>query len=126
MTPQHDARSLLRSAVYVVAAAAQLAASLMRWPASVTNPACHTTVRCRLSKSARQIESNFGDDPADAEDLANCIQNARENYGSCLDDCARLMLLSSLGRASANSQCEAAQRLLNTSSLVVSFPRTSR
>jgi hypothetical protein len=29
----------------------------------------------------------YGDDPADADDLANCIQQARDDYRSCLDDC---------------------------------------
>jgi hypothetical protein len=53
--------------------------------------------------------SNFGDDPADAEDLANCIQSARDDYGSCVNDCAEKMTLSSLARSSANSQCEATQ-----------------
>jgi len=29
----------------------------------------------------------YGDDPADAADLANCIREARDDYRSCLDNC---------------------------------------
>lgn len=32
--------------------------------------------------------SMYGDDPADANDLATCIQNARDDYRSCVEDCA--------------------------------------
>jgi hypothetical protein len=30
----------------------------------------------------------LGDDPADADDLARCIQNARDDYRSCTENCA--------------------------------------
>jgi hypothetical protein len=30
----------------------------------------------------------FGDDPADADALTDCIQEATDDYRSCLDDCA--------------------------------------
>jgi hypothetical protein len=30
----------------------------------------------------------YGDDPADAEDLARCIREARDDYRSCVEDCA--------------------------------------
>jgi hypothetical protein len=30
----------------------------------------------------------YGSDPDDAEDLSECIQTARDDYRSCLDDCA--------------------------------------
>jgi hypothetical protein len=30
----------------------------------------------------------YGDDPADADDLAGCIRETRDDYRSCLDDCA--------------------------------------
>jgi hypothetical protein len=33
-------------------------------------------------------KSQYGDDPADADELATCIQEARDNYRSCLDSCA--------------------------------------
>ena len=43
------------------------------------------------SEYASEIDNckiQFGDDPADAADLANCIQEARDSYRSCLDNCS--------------------------------------
>ena len=33
-------------------------------------------------------KSQYGDDPADADELATCIQEARDSYRTCLDNCA--------------------------------------
>jgi hypothetical protein len=30
---------------------------------------------------------HYSDDPADADDLSNCIQEAKDEYRTCLDDC---------------------------------------
>ena len=40
------------------------------------------------SSDIDDCRSQFGDDPADADELAACIREARDDYRSCLDDCA--------------------------------------
>ena len=50
--------------------------------------ACGEECDGQYSSAIDDCRSQFGDDPADAEDLTNCIQEARDDYRSCLDDCA--------------------------------------
>lgn len=64
----------------------------------------------QYSSDVDDCHSNYGDDPADADDLASCIQDARDNYGSCLDDCARPVVLSSFV---GDGQCRAVSLLLH-------------
>jgi hypothetical protein len=45
-------------------------------------------VRRGADPGKQPITARYGDDPADADDLANCVLEAREDYRSCLDDCA--------------------------------------
>jgi hypothetical protein len=47
------------------------------------------------SSAIDDCRSQFGDDPADADDLTNCIQEARDDYRSCVHDCAGAMILRS-------------------------------
>ena len=42
----------------------------------------------QYSSAIDDCRSQYGDDPADADDLTNCIHEARDDYRSCLDDCA--------------------------------------
>jgi hypothetical protein len=49
------------------------------------------------SSEIDDCRSQFGDDPADADELAACIREARDDYRSCLDDCASAAI-SFLGR----------------------------
>ena len=42
----------------------------------------------QYSSAIDDCRSQYGDDPADADDLTNCIQEARDDYRSCLEDCA--------------------------------------
>ena len=42
----------------------------------------------QYSSAIDDCRSQYGDDPADADDLTNCIQEAKDDYRSCLDDCA--------------------------------------
>jgi hypothetical protein len=42
----------------------------------------------QYSSAIDDCRSQYGDDPADADDLTNCIQEARADYRSCLNDCA--------------------------------------
>jgi hypothetical protein len=44
---------------------------------------CDSTYRSDI----QTCHLSYGDDPEDADDLANCIQSARDDYRSCLDDC---------------------------------------
>jgi len=57
----------------------------------------------QYSSDVDDCHSNFGDDPADAEDLTSCIQDARDNYGSCVDDCANAMSVLPRWRSSVPS-----------------------
>jgi hypothetical protein len=41
----------------------------------------------RYLSDTEDCRFQFGDDPANADDLADCIQEARDDYRSCLDDC---------------------------------------
>jgi hypothetical protein len=80
-------------------------------PPNAANATCGEECDQQYSSDVDDCHSNFGDDPADAEDLARCIRDARDDYGSCVNNCARQMLLSFLARTSANIQCEAVQQL---------------
>jgi hypothetical protein len=44
------------------------------------------------SSEIDDCRSRYGDDPGDADDLASCIQEARDDYRSCLDDCPALAI----------------------------------
>jgi hypothetical protein len=58
---------------------------------SAAGPAAATCGEECDSEYASAIDSCkllYGDDPADAADLANCISEARDDYRSCLDNCA--------------------------------------
>ena len=46
----------------------------------------------QYSSAIDDCRLQYGDDPADADDLTNCIQEARDDYRSCLDDCAAAMI----------------------------------
>jgi hypothetical protein len=49
----------------------------------------------------------YREDPANADDLADCIQEARDDYRSCLDDCpsAAISVPPQRGWRGAPSQC---------------------
>ena len=48
---------------------------------------CGEECDARYSSDIDNCRLQYGDDPSDADDLANCIQEARDDYRSCLDDC---------------------------------------
>lgn len=77
---------------------------------SAAKATCGEECDQQYSSDVDDCHSNYGDDPADAEDLASCIQDARDDYGSCVDDCARPVVLSSFGWA---GQCGAVSHLLH-------------
>ena len=77
------------------------------------------------SSDVDDCHSNFGDDPADAGDLARCIRDARDDYGDCVSKCAAQMVFSSIARTNANSQCDAVQPLSNVVS-AATVPRVAR
>ena len=52
------------------------------------NATCGEECDSQYSSDIDDCRFQFGDDPADADDLAACIQEARDDYRSCLDDCA--------------------------------------
>jgi hypothetical protein len=50
--------------------------------------ACGEECDGQYSSAIDDCRSQYGDDPADADDLTNCIQEAKDDYRSCVDDCA--------------------------------------
>lgn len=65
-----------------------LSYSILPRPANAT---CGEECDQQYSSDVDDCHSNYGDDPADADDLASCIQDARDDYQSCLDDCTSAM-----------------------------------
>jgi len=57
-------------------------------PLRTAPAACGEECDGQYSSAIDDCRYHYGDDPADADDLTNCIQEAREDYRSCLDDCA--------------------------------------
>jgi hypothetical protein len=66
--------------VYILATLGTLAPSSAR-------ATCGEDWDGQYSSDIDDCRSQFGDDPADADDLASCIQEAKDDYRSCLDDC---------------------------------------
>src|SRR5260370_19408676 len=52
------------------------------------NATCGEECDGQYASEIDDCHSQYGDDPRDADDLTNCIQDARDNYRSCLDACA--------------------------------------
>ena len=57
-------------------------------PPSGANATCGEECDQQYASEINDCHSQYGEDPADADELANCIQEARDTYRSCLDDCA--------------------------------------
>jgi hypothetical protein len=74
------------------AAAAFMLATLTMVPPSGAIAGCGEECDARYSSDIDDCRSQYGDDPADADDLASCIQEARDDYRSCLDDCPALAI----------------------------------
>lgn len=54
----------------------------------------------QYSSDVDTYHSNYGDDPSDTGDLTACIQDAKDNYASCVDDCADRVIALATGRKS--------------------------
>jgi hypothetical protein len=81
-------------------------------PPNAANATCGEECDQQYSSDVDDCHSNFGDDPADAEDLASCIQDARDDHGSCVNNCAAQMVLFFPRTNQCKfSQCEALQQL---------------
>jgi hypothetical protein len=57
-------------------------------PLRTAHSACGEECDSQYSSAIDDCRSQYGDDPADADDLTDCIQEAKDDYRSCLDDCA--------------------------------------
>ena len=57
-------------------------------PLRTAHATCGEECDGQYSSAIDDCRSQYGDDPADADDLTNCIQEAKDDYRSCLDDCA--------------------------------------
>jgi hypothetical protein len=75
-----------------LAAAAFILATLAMAPPNAAIAGCGQECDARYSSDVDDCRSQYGDDPADADDLAACIQEARDDYRSCLDDCPALAI----------------------------------
>jgi hypothetical protein len=64
---------------------------------------CGEECDAKYSSDIDDCRSQFGDDPADADNLLACIHEAREDYRSCLDDCANAAVSHPRGRRFARS-----------------------
>lgn len=64
-----------------------IVAALWILPPVVTRMACDKECGAQYSSDIDDCHTQFGDNPADTNDLANCIEDAREMYKHCLDDC---------------------------------------
>ncbi|MEI9914694.1 MAG: hypothetical protein WDN29_01460 [Methylovirgula sp.] len=49
--------------------------------------ACGDDCDATYSGDVDDCHSQYGTDPEDADDLAECTQNARDSYDSCLEEC---------------------------------------
>jgi hypothetical protein len=74
------------------AAAAFVLATLAMVLPSAAIAGCGEECDARYSSDIDDCRSQYGADPADAGDLASCIQDARDDYRSCLDDCPALVI----------------------------------
>jgi hypothetical protein len=68
-----------------VLATAALFAIVLSGPAHAT---CGEECDASYASDIDTCKLQYGDDPADADDLATCISSAKDDYRSCLDDCA--------------------------------------
>jgi hypothetical protein len=64
-----------------------LVAVLTAFP-RVAEATCGEDCDMEYQSDVETCHVSYGDDPADAADLARCIDNARGDYRSCVEDCA--------------------------------------
>jgi hypothetical protein len=57
-------------------------------PLRTAHATCGEECDGQYSSAIDDCRSQYGDGPADADDLTNCIQEAKDDYRNCLDDCA--------------------------------------
>ena len=50
--------------------------------------ACGEECDTQYQSDVDSCHRRYGDDPADASDLAQCIQDAHDDYRDCVDTCA--------------------------------------
>ena len=68
-------------------------ARLTLGPPGAARAKCGKQCDTSLSSDIDDCRLQYDGDPADADDLMRCIQEARDDYRSCLDDCANAALL---------------------------------
>jgi hypothetical protein len=68
-------------------AVALLAGVLIVLPFGAAHATCGEECDSSYASAVDDCHSQYGDDPADAEDLASCIRDARDDYNDCLDNC---------------------------------------
>jgi hypothetical protein len=73
----------MRPLMVLVFGATVLAALL-----GVAKAACGEDCDTEYQSDVDHCHSIYGDDPADAADLARCIDNARDDYRNCVENCA--------------------------------------
>jgi hypothetical protein len=83
--PQRAGRSAMRRAAISAGSFVLAFGLLSAGPAGAT---CGEECDGEYASAIDDCKSQYGDDPADADELATCIQEARDSYRSCLDNCA--------------------------------------
>jgi hypothetical protein len=53
-----------------------------------SSAACGGDCDSTYSSDVDSCHTQYGDDPEDADDLATCIQSAKDDYSSCVESCA--------------------------------------
>ena len=62
--------------------------ALLSAPLRLAKAACGEDCDTEYQSDVDTCHISYGDDPADAGDLALCIDNARGDYRSCVENCA--------------------------------------
>ncbi len=64
--------------------------ALILVPASVEKAvaACGEDCDSDYQSATENCQLMYGDNPEEAEDLSMCVQNARDEYRSCVENCA--------------------------------------
>jgi hypothetical protein len=60
---------------------------------AVALAACGEQCDAKYASDIDECHTQFGDNPADAAELTDCIQEAGDAYRGCLDDCSTQLIL---------------------------------
>jgi hypothetical protein len=73
----------METRIYLAAALITVALLLPRRARATCGEDCDSTYQSDVESCSQQFS-----DPEDGNDLSLCVQNSKDDYSSCLDDCA--------------------------------------